>query len=588
MISLDAIVTTYDLVGAIDLMGVISQWMIFILKIILMIYVGYAISITIPGFLMVIAFILIDYMLLDKLTNFLISGSWNTINQVKLTPDSPLMIMLYIGIVFGMIFFVIFLVNYMVRNAANVSPAKYVKKISLMLAVPLFILFLPFVYVIISMFVKIMTASLVHVFSQTQLLKPIYSSNSLVDSIKFLLNVPNVGQINPDDWQNAWQNVQMTATLSQLQNSLFLQYNQIANFMGTIHYTDLIIQLNNQGDNLTGLQKVFEDKANFGDLRDLSMKLMNLSMLLDSLSQQGLSADQLNDINNLLKGFNSPETVKQIIEANNYLIAQGQFLVSNTINDQGELAHTTNFAYNIFYLVSGIQVNNIDGVLATAAYGWLTLIFNPSQLILIIVIGTAVVMGIARGVFKYVATFAYRWYWIFRSIPAGAVAMARTANENDLDSSLIRLWFRETLTVFISLFVSALSFMTFVYVSSIVFGAVQQQNVLSEVSTWVQRMAVKVILLIFIIVLMYSSLTANDKILDSFNQARTFNDVASNQVMREYAAAKQNRNNSQRGISTWAHQKTQHLSKVNEKGLSHKFMTVKNTWNRARAPKIKK
>lgn len=161
----------------------------------------------IPFTLLAIVFFVLNWLILDPFTNFLITGSFNTtIMTAQITWQSPIIIMTIIGLILAFIALIVFIINYFVKNAPHLQLVQIPRQLLLIFGFIGLIIVIPFGFILMSVFSKFITAITLTLFAKTQTMQIIDLEN-LKTVLQNLLAFSNNGSIDLTVWNDAWTTV---------------------------------------------------------------------------------------------------------------------------------------------------------------------------------------------------------------------------------------------------------------------------------------------------------------------------------------------------------------------------------------------
>lgn len=541
----------------------IVQW-VFVLEIL------WISTIVVPFTIMSVTFFLINWLILDRLTTFLISGSWNTVDQILITATSPIMIMLYVAIFFGLLFLVVFFINYFARTALNINISEIVKRCFWIFGFILFTCAIPFFLIFFSMFVKFCTSLISKIFNNNFINDILTSNPEILSFIQTLSNYQIGPEINKEYWNNLWSSI-TDQNLLAIKDKIYNAYNQILKDMKAINWDNLIFQLQLSASNPASLKEIFNRPDLIKTLNNIYNNSSIIYQCLGELNNNSLISEEMYlNICGCLGDFSGRPELEDFNNALNNLIMNASIYQNIEIDSEtGEIIQTENIGFILYTAVTGIPCNSIKGIWDNIAF--VSGLFRTNgieNLVKSIMLGGAVAIASAKGIMQLISILIYRWMWILSSVPYGSFAAARSVNDN---GTIFKLYFRETITSFVSLFVVALNLQIMTLLVSLITDGFKQGNIIIPGLNG-NNVALTVTFIIIVIICIYSCIAITQKVLEIFNNSSIAKDNAVNTLTQEYNSFKNNKNQrvnssnqSRREINKSIHQARKNTSKSKAK-----------------------
>lgn len=508
----------------------------------------------IPFTLLAIVFFVLNWLILDPFTNWLITGNFNTsIITSQITLQSPIVIITWIALVLALIALIVFIINYFVKNTTNLQLIHIPKQLLMIFSFIGIVILIPFGIIFMSVFTKFLTSITLSLFSNN-------SSLDLLNLEKFkitlqnLLNFSSNSLINNEVWDNVWGSIVDPNQLA-IKDSLFNNYNSIIHSLNNFQMTNLINELLQNTNDLNKIKQILNQNPNLANnlnllinqVKNFENQLINLNSLSISneiLEKIKLNFGSLNSINHIqIFNLNIANLLKYVITLDNVLI-----------NTNGQLIQTNNIAFILYYATTGLYVNSIEGIITN--FTFLQGLFQANgifELAKSIFLSGIIAIGITKAVMTLINMLIYRWFALVAGIPSGYLAAARITNDS---YQIIKIWFREILTCLISLFVICLNLqMMYFLINSINIGLNNKQiaivgiNNINFLGTEIN--IIQITFALFIVCIIYVNNSFIAKILETFNASATFKDNVSSSIVNEYNSAKNLRKNNKKSISNY-------------------------------------
>lgn len=511
----------------------------------------------IPFTIMAIVFSVLDWLIVDQFTNFLTTGKWDNANTLVVSPTSPIAIMCYVGLVFGFIFFAIFFVNYFGRNfVSGLESREVFKRFVYIFGFIIFIVLIPFATLLFMLLMRFL-ANIINSLLNTNLnASNLLNLNAFSTSINKLLTFSVPSLISEDKWNEIWSGINATegSVLLELKNSIFNQYNSLVNSLTNYNFYSSLRELNSIGiSNLFGLKTFFNQDNLITNWQSISNSVDSLRTLLNQLEKTNtITATQLNNIQSALGAFNSYSNLTTFNENLSVVITKGLTLSTIELNSNNELITTNNLGYLLYFNVTGNYVNSLTGIwsnwwgigyIVSTLFSTGKASFNFIQIILVFTLSTAIAIGSAKGIGSLIFILIYRWFAILAMIPFGIWSAARSVND---DGALFKIWIREWITTFVSLFVVAFNFAIMKLIINIYITANDNGHILVAGinGNVLSGLFMRILFCMLAITLIYCTSIFTTNVLEKFTQSSIAKDVASDAIVNEYRKAKANKKSS--------------------------------------------
>ena len=511
----------------------------------------------IPFTLLAIIFFVLNWLILDPFTNFLITGSFNTsIMTSQITWQSPIIIITIIGLILAFIALIIFIINYFAKNSSNLQVVHIPKQLLLVFGFIGLIIIIPFGFILMSVFSKFITSLTLTLFTKTQTMQ-IVDLENLKNVLQNLLAFSTNKQIDLTVWNDAWATITDANQLA-IKNELYNSYTSLVNAINELNINNLAQELLNNTNNLTKLQAILKANPNLTDgltniinlANNFKAQLINLNSLSlgpEVLKQIQLNFGTLNDLNALQSFTNSISD-----------LLKNQIMVVNlNLTSTGEIVQTNNLAFMLYYAATGLYVNSIEGIIGNFLF--ISGLFQANgifELAKSIFLSGIIAVGIAKGISTLVSMLIYRWFVLLSGIPTGYIAAARITNDA---GQILKIWFREILTSTLALFVITLNLQIMYFLINAIQIALLNNSIhvdgISNVNLGIMQVnVIEITFALLIVILVYVNNGFISKTLETFNASVTFKDKAAPQIVNEF-------NNFKKQVEA----KNRTISKIDEK-----------------------
>lgn len=511
----------------------------------------------IPFTLLAIIFFVLNWLILDPFTNFLITGSFNTtIMTSQITWQSPIVIITIIGLILAFIALIVFIINYFAKNSSNLQVVHIPKQLLLIFGFIGLIIVIPFGFILMSVFSKFITSITLTLFSKSQTMQIIDLEN-LKNVLQNLLAFSTNKQIDLTVWNDAWATITDANQLA-IKNELYNSYTALVNAINELNINNLAQELLNNTNNLAKLQELLkanpnltEELTNFINLaNNFKAQLINLNSLSlapETLNQIKLNFGTLNDLTNIQSFTNNVS----------YLLKIQVMVVHLNLNSTGEIIQTNNLAFMLYYAATGLYVNSIEGIISN--FTFISGLFQANgifELAKSIFLSGIIAVGIAKGISTLVSMLIYRWFALLSGIPTGYIAAARITNDA---GQILKIWFREILTSTLALFVITLNLQIMYFLINAIQIALLNNSIhvdgISNVNLGIMQVnVIEITFALLIVILVYVNNGFISKTLETFNASVTFKDKAAPQIVNEF-------NNFKKQVEA----KNRTISKIDEK-----------------------
>lgn len=501
----------------------------------------------VPFTIMAVIFYLLDWLMLDKFAGFIVTGKWNDITGLAISPTSPLAVMGYVGLVFGFILLFIFLVNYAGRNVSNFSLSGAAKRLLYMGGFALYIFIIPFACVIFLLVVRLLTNFINQVISLDLTNLNMLDLSSFGNAVTKLLYFTNPQTISQDTWNQLWQSIDTSnnSNLLELKNNLLTTWNSFATSMNSLNFNSFINELNNIGTtNLGALKEIFNRTGVLNNISEISSISATLSTLLKQLQASGISTTYLSPIQQAMGLYGTTADMSTFLSSYS-IIATKSYSIANLVLDaNNQIVPTNNIGFLLYTAVTGTTVNNLNGIWGNWSFignlfsGFASVGFSESIINLVksIFVGGLVAMTAAKGIGVLVSLLIGRWFMLMIAVPYGAFSVSRSVND---DGALFKLWIREWITIFITLFIVSLNFTIMKMVVSVFLTAVNAGNLTITGITGINNSStfLDIAFCIITIILIYVNNAATSKILETFNNSSILKEHSNDAMINEYRRA---------------------------------------------------
>lgn len=511
----------------------------------------------IPFTLLAIIFFVLNWLILDPFTNFLITGSFNTtIMTSQITWQSPIVIITIIGLILAFIALIVFIINYFAKNSSNLQVVHIPKQLLLIFGFIGLIIVIPFGFILMSVFSKFITSITLTLFAKSQTMQ-IVDLENLKTVLQSLLAFSTNKQIDLTVWNDAWATITDANQLA-IKNELYNSYTALVNAINELNINNLAQELLNNTNNLAKLQELLkanpnltEELTNFINLaNNFKAQLINLNSLSlapETLNQIKLNFGTLNDLTNIQSFTNNVSDLLKI----------QVMVVHLNLNPTGEIIQTNNLAFMLYYAATGLYVNSIAGIIGN--FTFISGLFQANgifELAKSIFLSGIIAVGIAKGISTLVSMLIYRWFALLSGIPTGYIAAARITNDA---GQILKIWFREILTSTLALFVITLNLQIMYFLINAIQIALLNNSInidgISNVNLGIMQVnIIEITFALLIVILVYVNNGFISKTLETFNASVTFKDKAAPQIVNEF-------NNFKKQVEA----KNRTISKIDEK-----------------------
>lgn len=499
-------------------------------------------------------FILLDWLLLDKFTNFLVSGTWKESSALVISPTSPLAITAYVGIAFGFIFLIIFLGNYFVRSLVldgtkDPRVTGGLKRFIYIFSYIIFVLVAPFAVMIVLILTRILTNLISNVFNINVSAINTLNLTQFTNGINALLSFNNPNAITQEAWDKLWSGINTTGNsdLLALKAQILSKYNSLANLMNTNNFHDLILQLSAiSTTNYSGLKTFFNQNNLINNWTTINNTVVELQRLIEQLQSTGvLTTSQLSSIQEALGGFGNATGLSNFTNSLNEVVNKGITLANLDLTSEGNILPTTNIGYLLYYRVTGSYANSLSGIWKN--WSFLTSWTNSGSpngswfwdIIISLGLGSLVATVSAKGIATLVWLLIYRFVALIYSIPLGNWATARTVND---DGALFKIWFREWISICMSLFIVAFGYVIMKYTIATFSNAFENNEIVIEgITNNVNVFFINIVIIITTISFIYANNAVITKTIEIFASSGVVRDNVNNEIVNEYRRAQSSR-----------------------------------------------
>ena len=553
----------------------VAQW-------VLVLQILWVSCVLIPFTILAVAFFILNWLILDPFTNFLVSGEFsNNIVNTNITLQSPIVILTITGLVLALIALIVFIINFFSRNITTFQTNLIPKQFLLIFGFIGLIIVIPFGIILFSVFTKLLTSITLSLFTTT------VNNGDLLDLAKFkevltnLLQFSNNSTIDKVLWDDAWKNVTDANQLA-IKDLLFNDYNSLINSLneinvGGLNLNQFIEELITNITNNSKLKEILTFNSNLtNDLTNIILKAETLKAQLTNLNTVGIDSNILETIKLSLGNFSESANVTDFLNNWSELIRYQVLFKGLNLSNSGEIANSNNLAFMLYYATTGIYVNSIGGIIAN--FSFVSGLFQSNgifELIKAITLSVIVAGGITKAIAMLINMLVYRWFVLLASIPTGYLAAARITNDS---GSILKIWFREILSSTLSLFIIVLNLqITFFLINAVQLGLISGSIKIDGIENvnlgLIVVNVIQITFALFTVVLMYVNNGFITKTLETFNASATFKDNASSSIINEYGSYKSNKTTAKkRGAST----KKAIKDNPRLKFLSDNGMSVKN------------
>lgn len=511
----------------------------------------------IPFTLLAIIFFVLNWLILDPFTNFLITGSFNTtIMTSQITWQSPIVIITIIGLILAFIALIIFIINYFAKNSSNLQVVHIPKQLLLIFGFIGLIIVIPFGFILMSVFSKFITSITLTLFSKSQTMQ-IVDLENLKNVLQNLLAFSTNKQIDLTVWNDAWATITDANQLA-IKNELYNSYTALVNAINELNINNLAQELLNNTNNLTKLQAILKANTNLTEeLTNLINLANNFKAQLINLNSLSLAPETLNQIKLNFGTLNDLTNIQSFTNNVSDLLKIQVMVVHLNLNSTGEIIQTNNLAFMLYYAATGLYVNSIEGIISN--FTFISGLFQANgifELAKSIFLSGIIAVGIAKGISTLVSMLIYRWFALLSGIPTGYIAAARITNDT---GQILKIWFREILTSTLALFVITLNLQIMYFLINAIQIALLNNSIhvdgISNVNLGIMQVnVIEITFALLIVILVYVNNGFISKTLETFNASVTFKDKAAPQIVNEF-------NNFKKQVEA----KNRTISKIDEK-----------------------
>lgn len=503
----------------------------------------------IPFTLLAIIFFVLNWLILDPFTNFLITGSFNTsIMTSQITWQSPIVIITIIGLILAFIALIIFIINYFAKNSSNLQAIHIPKQLLLIFGFIGLIIVIPFGFILMSVFSKFITSLTLTLFTKTQTMQ-IVDLENLKIVLQNLLAFSTNKQIDLRVWNDAWATITDANQLA-IKNELYNSYTALVNAINELNINNLAQELLNNTNNLTKLQAILKAYPNLTEeLTHLINLANNFKAQLINLNSLSLAPETLNQIKLNFGTLNDLNTLQSFTTNVSDLLKIEVMVVNLNLTSTGEIVQTNNLAFILYYSATGLYVNSIEGIIGNFLF--VSGLFQANgifELAKSIFLSGIIAVGIAKGISTLVSMLIYRWFALLSGIPTGYIAAARITNDT---GQILKIWFREILTSTLALFVITLNLQIMYFLINAIQIALLNNSIhidgISNVNLGIMQVnVIEITFALLIVILVYVNNGFISKTLETFNASLTFKDQATPQIVSEYSNFKKQAHNKSR------------------------------------------
>lgn len=511
----------------------------------------------IPFTLLAIIFFVLNWLILDPFTNFLITGSFNTsIMTSQITWQSPIVIITIIGLILAFIALIIFIINYFAKNSSNLQVVHVPKQLLLIFGFIGLIIVIPFGFILMSVFSKFITSITLTLFAKTQTMQ-IVDLENLKNVLQNLLAFSTNKQIDLTVWNDAWATITDANQLA-IKNELYNSYTALVNAINKLNINNLAQELLNNTNNLTKLQAILKANPNLTEeLTNLINLANNFKAQLINLNSLSLRPEVLKQIQLNFGTLNDLTNIQSFTTNVSDLLKIQVMVVHLNLNSTGEIIQTNNLAFMLYYAATGLYVNSIEGIISN--FTFISGLFQANgifELAKSIFLSGIIAIGIAKGISTLVSMLIYRWFALLSGVPTGYIAAARITNDT---GQILKIWFREILTSTLALFVITLNLQIMYFLINAIQIALLNNSIhidgISNVNLGIMQVnIIEITFALLIVILVYVNNGFISKTLETFNASVTFKDKASPQIVNEF-------NNFKKQVEA----KNRTISKIDEK-----------------------
>lgn len=195
-------------------------------------------------------------------------------------------------------------------------------------------------------------------------------------------------------------------------------------------------------------------------------------------------------------------------------------------------------------------------------------------------LGSAVAAASAKGIATLVWLLIYRFVALIYSIPLGNWSAARSIND---DGSLLKIWFREWVSVCMSLFIIAFGYVIMKYtVATLSTGLENGEISIDGITNVTNAIFTNILIILISIILIYANNTVIVKTIEIFASSGVARDNVNNEIVNEYRRAQSSRSSVKNNISK-SSKKITSGTKTFGKDAKVAGSKVKSWWNNRKA-----
>ncbi len=531
----------------------------------------------IPFTLLAIIFFVLNWLILDPFTNFLITGSFNTsIMTSQITWQSPIIIITIIGLILAFIALIVFIINYFAKNSSNLQAIHIPKQLLLIFGFIGLIIVIPFGFILMSVFSKFITSITLTLFTKTQTMQ-IVDLENLKTVLQNLLAFSTNKQIDLTVWNDAWATITDANQLA-IKNELYNSYTALVNAINELNINNLAQELLNNTNNLAKLQELLKANPNLTEeLTNLINLANNFKAQLINLNSLSLAPETLNQIKLNLGTLNDLTNIQSFTNNVSDLLKIQVMVVHLNLNSTGEIVQTNNLAFMLYYAATGLYVNSIEGIIGN--FTFISGLFQANgifELAKSIFLSGIIAVGIAKGISTLVSMLIYRWFALLSGIPTGYIAAARITNDT---GQILKIWFREILTSTLALFVITLNLQIMYFLINAIQIALLNNSIhidgISNVNLGIMQVnIIEITFALLIVILVYVNNGFISKTLETFNASVTFKDQAAPAIVSEFSNFKKQARN-KNTVSRRTVKRTKEMVPEIKKGFKSTFAKLK-------------
>ncbi len=531
----------------------------------------------IPFTLLAIIFFVLNWLILDPFTNFLITGSFNTtIMTSQITWQSPIVIITIIGLILAFIALIVFIINYFAKNSSNLQVVHIPKQLLLIFGFIGLIIVIPFGFILMSVFSKFITSITLTLFTKTQTMQ-IVDLENLKTVLQNLLAFSTNKQIDLTVWNDAWATITDVNQLA-IKNELYNSYTALINAINELNINNLAQELLNNTNNLAKLQELLKANPNLTEgLTNLINLANNFKAQLINLNSLSLAPEVLKQIQLNFGTLNDLNALQSFTTNFSDLLKIQVMVVHLNLNSTGEIVQTNNLAFMLYYAATGLYVNSIEGIIGN--FTFISGLFQANgifELAKSIFLSGIIAVGIAKGISTLVSMLIYRWFALLSGIPTGYIAAARITNDT---GQILKIWFREILTSTLALFVITLNLQIMYFLINAIQIALLNNSIhidgISNVNLGIMQVnVIEITFALLIVILVYVNNGFISKTLETFNASVTFKDQAAPAIVSEFSNFKKQARN-KNTVSRRTVKRTKEMVPEIKKGFKSTFAKLK-------------